>query len=71
VLSAVLLVPGLKLLTVPTPVIGLVLLLSLVGLLGAWLGARLSGRTLRDASRESSTKILADAGRALHAEEAA
>jgi hypothetical protein len=71
VLSAVLLVSGLKLLTVPTPIIGIVLLLCVVGLLGAWLGIRLSGRTLRQAIGESAPKVGSDAGRALHAEEAA
>ena len=62
-LSAVLLVSGLKLLTVPTPVIGIVLLFSIIGLLGAWLAIRLNGWTLRDASGESPTKLLTDAGR--------
>ena len=71
VLSVVLLVSGLKLLTVSTPVIGIVLLVSAVALLRAWFGARLNERTRRDAPSESAPKIAADSGRALHAEEAA
>lgn len=70
VLSVVLLVSGLKLLTVPTPVIGIVLLLSIIVLLAAWLGTHLGRRTLGDATGESP-KVMADMGRTLQPEEAA
>jgi len=71
VLSAVLLVSGLKLLTVPTPVLGIVLALSVIGLLAAWVVMRLRGRTLRDVSDGSTPKVAAVAKRALDSEEAA
>ena len=70
VLSAVLLLSGLKLLTVPTPVIGIVLLLSVVGLLGAWFGTHLRGRTFRDVFAESPNAT-ADASHTVQAEQAA
>lgn len=49
-LSAVLLVSGLKLLTVPTPVIGVALVVSVVGLSCAWVVAGLHRRALRGPS---------------------
>jgi hypothetical protein len=70
-LAAVLLVSGLKLLTVPTPVLGLVLVLSVIGLFGAWVVLRLRGRTLRDVSDEPSTKVAMDMERANGSEAAA
>ena len=51
-LSAVLLVSGLKLLNVPTLAIGIVLLLSVIALVSAWLRVRMSGRTLRGIANE-------------------
>ena len=52
-LAAVLLVSGLKLVNVPTLVIGIVLIAVVVVLAAAWLYVRASGRTLRDLSGES------------------
>src|ERR1700690_184044 len=49
-LAAVLLVSGLKLVNVPTLVIGIVLLASLLVLAAPWLWIRASGRTLREVS---------------------
>ena len=51
-LAAVLLVSGLKLVNVPTLVIGIVLLASVVVLGATWLYVRASGRTLREISGE-------------------
>ena len=51
-LAAVLLVSGLKLVNVPTLVIGIVLLASVLVLLAVWLSIRASGRTLREISGE-------------------
>ena len=70
-LGAVLLVSGLKLLTVPTAVLGIVLVLSVVGLVGAWVLMQLRRRTLRDVSDESSPKVGVDMERASGSEEAA
>jgi uncharacterized membrane protein YfcA len=53
-LAAVLLVSGLKLVNVPTVVIGIVLLAALIVLAGAWLYIRSSGRTLREISGETA-----------------
>ena len=53
-LSAVLLVSGLKLVNVSTPVIGIVLVVSVVVLSVAWLSVRASGRTLRELSGEAA-----------------
>lgn len=53
-LSAVLLLSGLKLVNVPTLAIGVVLLVCVVALLGAWITIRVSGRTLRDIVGETS-----------------
>jgi uncharacterized protein len=52
-LAAVLLVSGLKLVNVPTLVIGIVLLASVLALLASWLAIRASGRTLREVSGDS------------------
>ena len=52
-LAAVLLVSGLKLVNVPTLVIGIVLLGSVVVLGAAWLYVRAGGRTLREISGEA------------------
>jgi uncharacterized membrane protein YfcA len=49
-LAAVLLVSGLKLVNVPTLVIGIVLLASVLVLLSTWLAIRASGRTLGEIS---------------------
>lgn len=68
-LSAVLLVSGLKLLTVPTPVIGGVLIFSVIGLLSAWLVVHLSGRTLRGMSGDPLGK--GDPARSINSEAAA
>lgn len=54
-LAAVLLVSGLKLVTVPTLAIGIVLLAAVVVLLATWLGIRASGRTLREISGEAAS----------------
>ena len=70
-LSAVLLVSGLKLLTVPTAVLGIVLVLSVIGLVGAWVLMRLRRRTLLEVSGESSAKVAVDVGRASGSKEAA
>ena len=59
-LSAVLLVSGLKLLTVPTPVLGIVLVVSVIGLAGAWAVLRLRGRTLREVAGESTANGAVD-----------
>jgi uncharacterized protein len=59
-LAAVLLVSGLKLVNVPTLVIGIVLLASVIVLIGTWLWIRASGRTLREISGET-TRTVADA----------
>jgi uncharacterized protein len=56
-LAAVLLVSGLKLVNVPTLAIGVVLLISLVVLTGAWLSVRVSGRTLREISGENAPAL--------------
>ncbi|HVC03886.1 MAG TPA: sulfite exporter TauE/SafE family protein [Candidatus Acidoferrales bacterium] len=56
-LSAVLLVSGLKLLTVPTPILGIVVVVSVIGLAGSWAVLRLRGRTLRDVAGESSASV--------------
>jgi hypothetical protein len=56
-LSAVLLVSGLKLLSVPTPILGIVLVVSVIGLAGAWAVLRLRGGTLRDVAGESSASV--------------
>jgi uncharacterized protein len=58
-LATVLLVSGLKLVNVPTLVIGIVLLASIVALLGTWLWIRASGRTLRDLSGETAVQVKA------------
>ena len=58
-LAAVLLVSGLKLVNVPTLAIGIVLLVSVVVLLAAWLYVRSSGRTLREVSGESTASTAA------------
>jgi uncharacterized membrane protein YfcA len=58
-LAAVLLVSGLKLVNVPTLVIGIVLLASVLSLGTAWLFVRLSGRTLRELSGEATLQKLA------------
>ncbi|HEY6469415.1 MAG TPA: sulfite exporter TauE/SafE family protein [Candidatus Dormibacteraeota bacterium] len=70
VLSVVLLVSGLKLLTVPTAVLGIVLGLSVIGLFGAWLTVRITRRPagLRELAFVQSA---ADLKRAPDAEEAA
>lgn len=70
VLGAVLLVSGLKLLTVPTSVLGLVLVLSVIGLSGAWVVVRVRGRVLR-VPRESATKVAVHMEPASESEEAA
>ena len=70
VLGAVLLVSGLKLLTVPTPVLGLVLVLSVIGLLGAWVVVRVRGRVLR-VPDESATTVAMHMERAADSEAAA
>ena len=54
-LSAVLLVSGLKLLNVPTLAVGIVLLLSVIALVAAWVRVRMSGRTLREIAGEPVT----------------
>ena len=69
-LSAVLLLSGLKLVNVPTLVIGVVLLVCVVGLLAAWITIRISGRTLREIAGESRNAGAAQT-LALGAEEAA
>jgi uncharacterized membrane protein YfcA len=56
-LAAVLLVSGLKLVNVPTLVIGIVLLASVIVLLAIWLWIRASGHTLREVSGESTMPI--------------
>jgi uncharacterized membrane protein YfcA len=53
-LAAVLLVSGLKLVNVPTLAIGIVLLVSVLVLLVAWLAIRASGRTLGELSGEAT-----------------
>lgn len=58
-LSAVLLLSGLKLLNVPTLAVGIVLLVSLVVLFAAWLTVRVSGRTRREVSGESTPAVSA------------
>ena len=65
-LAAVLLVSGLKLVQVPTLVIGIVLLASVIVLLATWLWIRASGRTLREVSGETSRQV---AGRRLAADQ--
>jgi uncharacterized membrane protein YfcA len=70
-LGAVLLVSGLKLLTVPTPVLGIVLVLSVIGLAGAWVLMRLRRRTLRQVADESAAKLAVDGERASDSEAAA
>jgi uncharacterized protein len=60
-LAAVLLVSGLKLVNVPTLVIGIVLLASVIVLISTWLWIRASGRTLREVSGETTTRRVADA----------
>ena len=57
-LAAVLLVSGLKLINVPTLVIGIVLLGSVVVLGAAWLYVRAGGRTLREISGEAPRQTL-------------
>lgn len=71
VLGAVLLVSGLKLLTVPTPVLGLVLGLSAIALLGAWAAVRLRDRSHRTVLDLTSRKVGATMERATEGEEAA
>ncbi len=71
VLGAVLLVSGLKLLTVPTPVLGLVLVISVIGLFGAWVVVRLRGRVHHEALDFSSRNVGVDMQRASESEEAA
>jgi uncharacterized membrane protein YfcA len=56
-LAAVLLVSGLKLVNVPTLVIGIVLLAAVVVLAATWLYVRASGRTLRELSGESTPPL--------------
>jgi hypothetical protein len=56
-LAAVLLVSGLKLVNVPTLVIGIVLLASVIVLLAIWLRIHARGRTLREVSDESTMQI--------------
>src|SRR5579863_5195486 len=70
-LSAVLLVSGLKLLTVPTPVLGIVVVLSVIGLSAAWVVARLRRRTGRELSGDSSANVSLDRSRESQSEEAA
>jgi uncharacterized membrane protein YfcA len=53
-LAAVLLVSGLKLVNVPTLAIGVVLLVSVLVLVAAWLYVRASGRTLSEISGEGN-----------------
>src|ERR1035437_8906047 len=53
-LAAGLLVSGLKLVNVPTLVIGIVLLASVIVLFAIWLRIHASGRTLREVSDEST-----------------
>ena len=53
-LAAVLLVSGLKLVKVPTLAIGVVLLVSVLVLVAAWLYVRASGRTLSEISGEGN-----------------
>jgi hypothetical protein len=67
----VLLVSGLKLVNVPTTAIGIVLLLSVTGLLAAWVTVRVSGRTLREIAGEPGRKASTPAGLSLDTEEAA
>jgi uncharacterized membrane protein YfcA len=55
-LAAVLLVSGLKLVNVPTVVIGIVLLASVIALLSIWLRIRASGRTLAELSNEATVR---------------
>jgi uncharacterized membrane protein YfcA len=56
-LAAVLLVSGLKLVNVPTLVIGIVLLASVIVLISTWLWIRASGRTLREVSGETARRV--------------
>jgi uncharacterized membrane protein YfcA len=70
-LAAVLLVSGLKLVNVPTLVIGIVLLTSLIVLAGAWLYIRSSGRTLREISGETVIDTTPVAAGPVHAPEPA
>jgi uncharacterized protein len=56
-LAAVLLVSGLKLVNVPTLVIGIVLLASVLVMLSVWLAIRASGRTLGEISGDSTTTM--------------
>jgi uncharacterized membrane protein YfcA len=56
-LAAVLLVSGLKLVNVPTLVIGIVLLASVIVLLSTWLWIRARGRTLREVSGETARRV--------------
>ena len=70
-LSAVLLVSGLKLLNVPTLVIGVVLLVSVVALAAAGVSRRLSGRTPREASIEPTKAPPTPVGLAIGTEDAA
>jgi hypothetical protein len=64
----VLLLSGLKLVNVPTLAIGVVLLVCVVALLGAWITIRVSGRTLRDIVGETSRNAGAAGTLALDAE---
>jgi uncharacterized membrane protein YfcA len=70
-LSVVLLLSGLKLVNVPTAAIGIVLLLSVTGLLAAWVAVRVSGRTLREVAGEPGRKARTPATLSLDNEEAA
>jgi uncharacterized membrane protein YfcA len=56
-LATVLLVSGLKLVNVPTLVIGIVLLASVIVLISIWLWIRASGRTLREVSGEVTRRV--------------
>jgi uncharacterized membrane protein YfcA len=70
-LAAVLLVSGLKLVNVPTVVIGIVLLAALMVLAAAWLYIRSSGRTLREISGETVIDTTPAATGPVHAPEPA
>lgn len=70
-LAAVLLVSGLKLLTVPTPVLGIVLVLSVIALFSAWLVVRLRGRATRESRGESAPQPAVDVERPSESEAAA
>ncbi len=71
VLGAVLLVSGLKLLTVPTPVLGLVLVLSVIGVFGTWVAVRLRDRAHREILDLTARKVGATTERTNESEEAA